>query len=392
MSKMTTEMLFASKKDCCGCEMCAQSCPKGIITMMRDAEGFLYPHIKDNAGCVECEVCQNVCPVKHVNEIHSDFLKAYAGWDKINEEVISSSSGSAATTLSRTFIKNGGIVYGVTYGNNCRSIEYIRVNQDIDLYKLKSSKYAQATTAGIVENIRKDIKDGNKVLFIGLPCVCAAIKRAFRNTDNLYIVSLICHGPTSPLVHEQFCDILEKKYRQIITKFSVRHKKDGYWKPYYVFAEFEDGSQHLEKFDESVYNKAFLFFKRPSCNVCVFKVDKFDADLLIGDFHAAKPGTETYNENGVSSILVLTERGEERLWGITESFFYKEASLPISTHQIGINRPIKARANRIQFSSTLQEKGIEAAAKLPSVALTEVLDKLIKKVKVTGVKLRRLIR
>ena len=392
MINKSTKDLYSNVDECCGCELCAQICIKNIISMEKDAEGFLYPHIKDNSNCIGCNLCQKVCPIKNVKNIHSSFKSAYAGWSRNKKQVISAASGGAATALSESFIDAGGIVYGVAYSSNYKCIEYVRVSKKEDLCRLKTSKYAQATKFGILPVITSDLKAGRKVLFIGVPCDCAGIKNVLGKYENLVLISLICHGPTSPAVHEQYCTELEKQKGTTLQSFSVRFKKDGQWKPYYIHADFKDGSEYLEPFKESMYNKAFLFFKRPSCNECVFKADKFAADLLIGDFHAAKPGTETYNENGVSSILVLTELGKKMLKNIEDRFFMKEVGMKISTHQIAINRPVKKRANRKQFSSTFVRKGLKAASCLSSVKILEFYDQIVTCIKVTGVKIKRMVR
>ena len=51
-----------NKQDCCGCSACAQRCPKQCITMAEDEEGFLYPQV-DTSKCVDCHLCEKVCPV-----------------------------------------------------------------------------------------------------------------------------------------------------------------------------------------------------------------------------------------------------------------------------------------------------------------------------------------
>lgn len=56
-------VLYENKKDCCGCWGCYNICPKSAIEMIEDNEGFKYPHIR-NELCVECGLCQKVCPVK----------------------------------------------------------------------------------------------------------------------------------------------------------------------------------------------------------------------------------------------------------------------------------------------------------------------------------------
>lgn len=50
-----------SKADCSGCNACAEACPKHCIEMISDKKGFLYPKV-DTAVCIDCGVCEKVCP------------------------------------------------------------------------------------------------------------------------------------------------------------------------------------------------------------------------------------------------------------------------------------------------------------------------------------------
>lgn len=50
------------KSNCCGCNACAQKCPKQCISMREDDEGFLYPYV-DKTLCIECGLCEKTCPI-----------------------------------------------------------------------------------------------------------------------------------------------------------------------------------------------------------------------------------------------------------------------------------------------------------------------------------------
>ena len=54
-------MISLAKKDCCGCETCAQVCPRNCIEMVADKEGFKYPVI-DKKKCIDCHLCEKSCP------------------------------------------------------------------------------------------------------------------------------------------------------------------------------------------------------------------------------------------------------------------------------------------------------------------------------------------
>ena len=52
---------ISDKRNCCGCTACSQVCPKSCITMQIDEEGFKYPQVDANL-CVDCGLCEKVCP------------------------------------------------------------------------------------------------------------------------------------------------------------------------------------------------------------------------------------------------------------------------------------------------------------------------------------------
>lgn len=56
-------VLFERKADCCGCTACYAICPQEAIIMREDEEGFEYPQVNE-ARCIRCYTCLNVCPIK----------------------------------------------------------------------------------------------------------------------------------------------------------------------------------------------------------------------------------------------------------------------------------------------------------------------------------------
>ena len=49
---------------------------KRCITMCEDNEGFLYPFV-DTDICIECGLCENICPVIHTQPDEKKEQKAY---------------------------------------------------------------------------------------------------------------------------------------------------------------------------------------------------------------------------------------------------------------------------------------------------------------------------
>ena len=53
----------SEKKNCSGCAACYSVCPKQCISMVRDEEGFDYPILTSPNTCINCKLCEKVCPV-----------------------------------------------------------------------------------------------------------------------------------------------------------------------------------------------------------------------------------------------------------------------------------------------------------------------------------------
>ena len=71
------------KQDCCGCLSCVQKCPKQCISIYEDEEGFLYPKV-DNSICIDCGLCEQVCPVLNQAEERKP-IEVFAAKNPIEE-------------------------------------------------------------------------------------------------------------------------------------------------------------------------------------------------------------------------------------------------------------------------------------------------------------------
>lgn len=60
-------VLFKEKKECCGCAVCYNICPKDAIEMIADEEGFFYPIINENK-CIRCYMCERVCFLRNTEK------------------------------------------------------------------------------------------------------------------------------------------------------------------------------------------------------------------------------------------------------------------------------------------------------------------------------------
>ena len=58
-------MNIANIHDCYGCGVCAAACPRRIISMRLNGDGFYEPHIADESRCTGCALCLDVCSYSH---------------------------------------------------------------------------------------------------------------------------------------------------------------------------------------------------------------------------------------------------------------------------------------------------------------------------------------
>ena len=243
---------------------------------------------------------------------------SYCGYLKDEEQLRNSASGGIATAIAEYVISQTGVVYGVAYDADFRGAAYYRVDDSKDLWRIKGSKYIKARLEGTYQAVIKDLQEGTLVAFFGLPCEVAGLKTMVNAKHgekcfgHLITVDLICQGPTTPKVAEQYLEQLEKTYRSKVVEFSVRYK-NPHWTPPYLRAVFANGKEYCEQFYETDYGKACSLMSMSPCYSCKFKGDKHVSDLTIGDFWGMGRDDEGYNDKGVSIAFVHSETGENVL-------------------------------------------------------------------------------
>ena len=297
---------------CCGCGVCENVCKTGAITMTETKDGFLYPVI-DSGKCVNCKSCVNHCPVAIHDKLKIDThnVACYAGYITDDEKLSGSASGGAATAIAEYILSEGGVVFGVAYSDAYTKAVTVKVSTVEELNNIRDSKYMQSNKGQIYKEVKQALDAGQKVLYTGTPCEIGAVK-AFLNKsyDNLFTCEIICHGTTTYKVVEQYIRQQEKEHNSRLVKMSVRSKDNG-WRVPHIKLQFENGDVLLEKFYETNYGKAFAVYLRESCYKCLYKGKGKVADITVGDFWGVTKNDEYWNANGISSVMVHSEKGQE---------------------------------------------------------------------------------
>lgn len=129
------------KQDCCGCAACVQVCPKQCIEMRADNEGFFYPKVC-TVNCINCDLCEKVCPVINKNESRVP-VNTVAAINTDENVRMKSSSGGIFSLLAKIVIEQDGVVFGVRFDNEWNVIhDYIDKEEDLDHFC--GSKYVQS--------------------------------------------------------------------------------------------------------------------------------------------------------------------------------------------------------------------------------------------------------
>lgn len=320
---------ITQKQDCCGCNACAQICPKQCITMQEDDEGFLYPRV-DTENCVDCHLCERICPVSNHGTERKP-LKVYAAINKDEEVRKQSSSGGIFTALAEQVIKQGGVVFGARFDEQWQ-VKHDYTETMEGLAAFRGSKYVQSRIGNTYQEAEQFLKVGRKVLFSGTPCQIAGLRNYLRKEyDNLLTVDFICHGVPSPMVWRRYlkeevarqCDrknsVLSHPIHEedvLVEGISFRDKTLG-WKKY-TFAlslSMTNGSGkkiHFCSFSpmtKNEYLRGFMsnVYLRPSCYSCAFKKQKSGSDITLADFWG---NSNVFNDDkGVCAVIINNIKG-----------------------------------------------------------------------------------
>lgn len=157
---------IASKEMCCGCAACEQRCPTSCIVMREDEEGFLYPQT-DTSKCIDCGLCEKVCPVLNQGEKRKP-LHVYAAKNTKTRIRLQSSSGGIFTHIAEQIIQKNGVVFGARFDENW-AVEHACTETLEGLAAMRGSKYVQSRIGRTYQQAKEFLESGRPVLFSGTP-------------------------------------------------------------------------------------------------------------------------------------------------------------------------------------------------------------------------------
>lgn len=295
-------MKTVCRKDACnGCMACVEICPQNAVLVNQDPMAF--NSIIDENKCINCHACHTVCPR---NDFSLDFHRPqiwYQGWASNKEIRSKCTSGGVATAIIKAFLASGGYVCGCIYDEG--EYRYVVTNKQEDSYCFSGSKYVKSNPSGAYCKIATLLNNGEKVLFIGLPCHVAAARKYVgdKYKDKLYTIDIICHGTPSKTVLEKYLndygiDILK------IRNISFRNKND-----YRLFVE-DRPLVSIGIADRFLYSFLKKIIFTANCYECQFASIERISDLTLGDSWGSKLSSDE-QKKGISLMLSQTNKGNE---------------------------------------------------------------------------------
>lgn len=353
-------MEICKRQDCCGCGVCVEICPKKCITMKQDEEGFYYPSI-DAHKCIECKLCQTVCPGNSGMKA-TEYTDAYAVLNVSEEVRGNSSSGGAFYSLALKVLEVGGVVFGAAFTEGCEEVIHICIENVDELDKIMGSKYVQTTpTNNLYQSVRNELRNDKIVLFSGTPCQVVACKRFLKNEkiSKLITVDLICHGVPSPGVWKKYL----KETASNVSSVFFRDKTAG-WRKFSLRIDTKDGT-FLQKENQNVYMKGFLndLYSRTCCYNCKFKGLNRESDITLGDFwQVGNMFPDLDDDMGTSIVFIHSEKGNALLQSIIANSNIKFCKVKASAVADGnpmIHESIRLSKKRGMFFTNWREVSIE---------------------------------
>ena len=348
---MIKYILTQEPKDCCGCRACEQMCAHHALQMKEDEEGFLYPVLTPNL-CVECGLCDKVCPMAHYQKVLHKEGMPIAAQNLNNEDLATSSSGGGFIAIAKSIIADGGVVYGAAFDKGA-TLCHQRVTDYSDLEYLKGSKYLQSDTKGAYLLVKNDLDSGRKVYFVGTPCQVAGLRLYLRKEyDLLFTSDFVCHGTPSNKIFKNTITQIEQRTNTKFKNYSFRDKNVRGWSCSSSSSWEKDGKEihKIYSKDMEAYFNAFIQgdLMRMNCYSCPFARFERCGDITLADYW----GVRQYNPDfpsigkGVSLFIINSEKGHEKFGNIKSLFYWQDISKEHATRNRNLHEPTPLTANR----------------------------------------------
>lgn len=356
---------IVEKAMCCGCGSCVNICPKQCISMKKDKYGFLYPQV-DIDNCIECALCERVCPEINKPEISDDDpISGYIVRTKDERVLMKSTSGGFFYGLCQYVCSKKGVVYGVLIDDKM-NVLHDRAETISDCEKFLGSKYVQSDINTVYKNIKKELDEGRLVCFSGTPCQVQGLYffLNMKSYDNLILVDIVCHGVVSEDIWHSYLEYEHVKYKASVSEVQFRSKKYGYQNSAMrirIGAKEIYGTSRTNAYLRCFYSNIAL---RDSCYKCPAKTLKRVSDFTIFDsWNAHIVLGKKDDDKGYTSVIIQSSKGTEIIEKLSPYLELHEVTLKRIIPRSGgmILKSSSANLHRNTFLNEVSTNGFESA-------------------------------
>jgi len=313
---------------CSGCGACVSACPKEAIKVSLDKEG-VYTATVDESRCVDCGQCKTVCMRLDTSSCLPLSSGTIVAAQSSNAATVKKcTSGGIAYEMSKYAFKNGMGILGVIYDyETSRAVSCIAKTEE-DIERFRGSKYIQSYTADAFREMLAEMKNDStrKYLAFGTPCQIYGLAKLLEKhhmRDRAILVDLFCHGVPSYRVWDQYLESLKAQLgTNRLTEVVFRDKSIG-WHNFVIKLQSDKG-EYKEASEGDLFYHAFfdnVLFSE-ACFDCAVRKAVSKADLRLGDYWGKR---YQHREDGISAVLLCTERGKAFLEQIKDQLICFEA-------------------------------------------------------------------
>jgi len=205
---------------CSGCGVCAGVCQHDALTMLTRSNGDLA--VTQAGACHEkCDLCLRICPfadgVHQPRELSTElfgptsdyqpafdnaigwYRRCFVGFSNVDEHRIAGASGGLVTWCLGTLVADGLIdkvaVVGRAEPKSDLLFEFKAVDSVEQVRQAAGSVYYPVEISGLIREMIAE--PATRWAVVGVPCLCAALRRAMINVPRLgqsvrYILGIAC--------------------------------------------------------------------------------------------------------------------------------------------------------------------------------------------------------
>lgn len=314
---------------------------------------------------------------------------AYACKHKDIDIRLNSRSGGVFTGISDSIINSGGKVYGCIMTDDFLA-KHVGTSDFSVRDKMRGSKYIPSDLGNTFKEVEKDLSQGIKVLYTGLPCQIDGLKAYLNakntNTDCLFTADIVCNGVPSQKIWKMYLDYVSNRTKKTFDRVECRDKKHFGWEDH--IESFYSGKKRISaKVFRNLYHSNEIL--RPSCYCCPYKSINRTGDITLGDFWGIKEKASDFDDNkGVSLCLVNSKKGEELFHAAKKELEIREFAIHdvmqtalMKSNPLPNDRPyFWDLADRGDFKKIAKEYGQDSIITRTWIKLPQSIKKAIKKI------------